>query len=325
MYIVIGLVLLIAALFSLGIGPVKIPIRDVAATIISRIHGGEGDHLYDAVLFSIRLPRTTGALLVGWSLALSGLCFQSLLKNPLASEYTLGIASGAAIGAVVSILLKIQFPFSIPLFALLGSIFTMLILFVIARARYSYDTYSLVLTGVILSAFANAVLSLMLSIVSPNQLHAFYFWFMGSFATMRWESIIPMAPILLLLSVVILFMSWNMNAISVSEDYAQQVGVPVQRTKLVLYFSSGLMTALAVSMAGTIGFIGLVVPHLGRLLTGVDNRKLVMIVPLLGATFCIVSDLGARLVLAPAELPVGVITAFVGVPVFLFFLSRRPA
>jgi iron complex transport system permease protein len=323
-FVVILLIVAAAAVLSICLGPVKIPVRDVLSTITNKKSGDNATgNLYQAVLFSVRLPRTTAALLVGWALALSGLCYQSLLKNPLASEYTLGIASGAAIGAVLSVLMHIKFPFSTFLFAFLGSVLTMVVLFLIARSRNLFDTYSLVLTGIIFSAFGNAVLSLMLSIASPNQLHAFYFWFMGSFASAQWSSLFFVGPIIVVLSLVIFLLSWDMNAISVGEEFAQQVGVPVVRSKLILYFTSSLLTALSVSIAGTIGFIGLVIPHLGRLILGVDNRSLVLIVPLLGATFCIVSDLIARLVLSPAELPVGVVTAFVGVPVFIYFLSRR--
>lgn len=312
-------VLVVSVLLSIVFGPVKIPILDLFDTITAKSE----KHTYQAVLFSVRLPRTAGAMIVGWSLALAGLCYQSLLKNPLASEYTLGVASGAAIGAVISVVLHATFPYSTALFAFLGSMLTMLILVILARSRFLMDSFSLVLAGVILSSFANAILSLLLSIVSPNQLHAFYFWFMGSFASVQWNSIAFVTPVVVLLSLLVWLLGWNMNAISIGEEHAQQIGISVARTKLVLYLSSSLLTALAVSIAGTIGFIGLVIPHLGRLIAGVDNRKLILLVPLLGGTFCVASDLLARIVLSPAEMPVGVITAFVGVPVFIFFLARR--
>ncbi|MCI0613083.1 iron ABC transporter permease [bacterium] len=312
-------VLLVSSISSLIIGPLKIPVKEILLNLI----GADENSVYSSVLFSIRLPRISAAILAGWGLGLAGLCYQSLLKNALASEYTLGIASGAAIGAVLASLLKFQFFFSTPLFAFLGSMSTMLIVFSVARRKFLSDTYSLVLTGIILTAFGNALLSLLLSILSPNQLHAFFFWFMGSFAAVQWLDLIRIAPWIAMVSLVIFFYSWEMNAISLNEEMAQQVGIPVVKTKLILYVCAGLLTALIVSLAGTIGFIGLVVPHLGRLLIGADNRSLVFIVPLLGATFCILSDLVARLVLSPAELPVGVVTAFIGVPVFLYFMAQR--
>ena len=319
-------VLLLSSFFSLIVGPVKIPFVDLISTIRDKLTGHtSAESLYSSVLFSIRLPRIAAAILAGWALALAGLCYQSLLKNPLASEYTLGIASGAAIGAVVAALLQLHFSLSTPLFAFLGSTATMLIVFSVARSKFLTDTYSLVLTGIILTSFGNAVLSLILSIISPNQLHAFFFWFMGSFAMAQWQTLLTVAPFVIVISLVILFYSWEMNAISLNEEMAEQVGIHVVRTKLILYICAGLLTALIVSLAGTIGFIGLVVPHLARLLIGADNRSLVMLTPLLGATFCILSDLAARSILAPAELPVGVVTAFIGVPVFIYFMARRNA
>jgi iron complex transport system permease protein len=312
-------IFLVSSFSSLVIGPLKIPFKEIFSSLI----GATENHLYSSVLFSIRLPRITAAILAGWGLGLAGLCYQSLLKNALASEYTLGISSGAAIGAVLASLLKMQFFLATPIFAFLGSMLTMLIVFSVARTKFLTETYSLVLTGIILTAFGNALLSLLLSILSPNQLHAFFFWFMGSFAVVQWPTLLHVAPWIAIVSLVIFFYSWEMNAISLNEEMAQQVGISVVRSKLVLYISAGLLTALIVSVAGTIGFIGLVVPHLGRLIIGADNRSLVFVVPLLGATFCILSDLLARLVLAPAELPVGVVTAFIGVPVFLYFMSRR--
>jgi iron complex transport system permease protein len=325
LHLTLVFVLVVSCLISLSIGPVNIPAGEIISTLRNQLVGAGEESLYSSVLFSIRLPRIATALLAGWALGLAGLCYQSLIKNPLASEYTLGIASGAAIGAVVAALLKLQFPISTPLFAFLGSTATMFIVFSVARSRFLSDTYSLVLTGIILTAFGNAVLSLLLSIMAPNQLHAFFFWFMGSFAMAQWPSVLAIAPVIVILSLIIFFYSWEMNAISLNEEMAEQVGIRVVRTKVILYLSAGLLTALIVSLAGTIGFIGLVVPHLGRLLIGADNRSLVFVVPLLGATFCILSDLASRLILAPAELPVGVVTAFIGVPVFIYFMARRAA
>jgi iron complex transport system permease protein len=318
-YLTLVSILLASCAVSLSLGPVRIS----PGEIISTLAGEDVKSLYSSVLFSIRLPRILSALLAGWALGLAGLCYQSLIKNPLASEYTLGISSGAAIGALIAMLLRLQFPLSTSLFAFLGATATMLIVFSVARSRFLSDTYSLVLTGIILTAFGNAVLSLLLSIMAPNQLHTFFFWFMGSFAMAQWPALLAIAPLVVLITCIILFYGWEMNAISLNEELSEQVGIRVVRTKLILYMSAGLLTALIVSLAGTIGFIGLAVPHLGRLSIGADNRSLIFAVPLLGATFCVLSDLASRLILAPAELPVGVVTAFIGVPVFIYFMARR--
>ena len=319
--ILLGL-LCACVLLSLVSGPVRIPAKDVLLEVWNKALGNP-ETAYASVLFSIRLPRIAGACTAGWALSLAGLCYQSLLKNPLASEYTLGVASGAAVGAVCGQIISWNFPYAMPLFSFLGSTVSLGLILAVARSRFSLDANSLVLTGIIFTAFANAVLSLILSVISPNQLHTFFFWMMGSFAIVEWNSLISIVPLIVFFSAVIFFFGWEMNAISIGEDFGRQIGIPVARVRLVLFFAAGLLTALTVSITGTIGFIGLVVPHLGRLIAGPDNRNLFAIVPLLGALFCVLSDLLARSLLAPAELPVGVITAFVGVPVFLYFMVRR--
>ena len=318
--IVLAGMLLAGSLLSLMAGPVYISPAHVWSTLAF-----QNDGLFHSVLFSIRLPRIAGAALAGWALGLSGLCYQSLLRNPLASEYTLGITTGAALGALSSALLGLPTGMWSCAFAFFGSVLTMCVVFAVARFRFQFDNYSLVLTGIILNAFGNALLCLILAILSPNQLHSFLFWFLGSLAVVQWPTLQYAAPVIFASSIGILLMGWRMNAISINEELAHQVGVPVQRTKIILFLCSGLLTSIVVSFAGTIGFVGLVVPHLARLFAGADNRKLVLVVPMIGSTLCILADLVSRTVLAPAELPVGAVTAFLGVPLFLGFLTRRPA
>jgi len=176
---------------------------------------------------------------------------------------------------------------------------------------------------VIFTALANAALSLILSIVSPYQLQSFFFWFMGSFAEAEWRTLLPASIAVAVLSAVIYAMSWNLNAIAVDEQFAAQVGVNVEVVKTVLLIAASFLTAVVVSLAGTVGFVGLVVPHMARLAIGVDHRGLLPVTALFGAALCVAADLLARTVLAPNELPVGVVTAFIGVPVFVA-LMRRP-
>jgi iron complex transport system permease protein len=319
-------ILISSCLISLSSGPVSISLRHTLLLVRNVLEAGSRqDDVPSSVLFSVRLPRIVCACVVGWSLALAGLCFQALLRNPLADPYTLGLASGAAIGAVLGSLLKLRFVMGNMLFAFVGALIAMSVVLFSGQNRRFFEAGSIILMGIIFSALGNAVLSLILSIISPNQLHTFFFWFMGSFAMAEWNSILVSMPSILLLSIVIFLFSWNMNAISVNEDMARQFGIHVIRTKTVLYLSAGLLTALAVSLAGTIGFIGLVVPHLGRLMVGSDNRMLIPVVAILGASFGVVSDLIARSIIPPAELPVGVVTAFIGVPVFLFFMEKKRA
>jgi iron complex transport system permease protein len=319
--LVTAAVLAVASVASLSIGPVS---TSPAAAWRALVSPESVDATVAAVVRQIRLPRLVTAIVAGWGLALAGLCFQSLLRNPLASEYTLGVASGASLGAVLGVVVGLTGPLAISLGAFAGAAVTIAVVLLVAHASFSFETNATILAGIIFTAFANAVLSLLLTIVTPNQLQSFFFWFLGSFASAQWGGIVPIAIVTAVLSVVIYAFGWQMNAIAVNEDLASQVGISVVRTKLALYGIASLLTALVVTIAGTVGFVGLVVPHLARLAIGVDNRRLIPLVCLMGAALCVASDLLARTLLAPGELPVGVVTAFIGVPVFISLMARRP-
>lgn len=312
-------VLAIAAVASLIAGPLAIAPRKLFEILLG-LHGGTMER---EVVFAIRLPRLVAACVGGWALALAGLVFQALLRNPLASEYTLGVSSGAALGAVAAALLHLTSPLATPAAAFVGAAAAVVLVLLLARARLAFETNSAILVGIVFTAFANAVLSLLLSILSPYELHAFFFWFMGSFADAEWRTLLPAAAAVTLLSAFLYACAWSMNAIAVDEQFASQVGVRVERTKSALIIGASLMTAIVVSIAGTVGFVGLVVPHMARLAVGLDHRKLIPVAALLGAALAVAADLLARTLLAPHELPVGVVTAFVGVPVFIA-LMRRP-
>jgi iron complex transport system permease protein len=311
--------LVAGAIASLIVGPFTIEPRTVLDTLL----GSRPDTMESQVIFTIRLPRLVAACLAGWALAVAGLVFQALLRNPLASEYTLGVSSGAALGAVAATLLGLGAPLATPVFAFAGAVATIAIVLLLARARLAFETNAAIMIGVIFTALANAALSLILSIVSPYQLQAFFFWFMGSFAEAEWRTLVPAAIVVAVLSGVIFALSWSLNAIAVDEQFAAQVGVNVEVVKTVLLVTASFLTAIIVSLAGTIGFVGLVVPHMARLAIGVDHRRLIPVTALFGAALCVAADLLARMVLAPNELPVGVVTAFIGVPVFVA-LMRRP-
>jgi iron complex transport system permease protein len=319
--LVTAAVLAATSFASLSIGPVSTSPMDAMRALVSP---ESSDATVAAVVRQIRLPRLATACVAGWGLALAGLCFQSLLKNPLASEYTLGVASGASLGAVLGVVIGFTGPLAISVGAFAGAAVTIVIVLVVAHASFSFETSATILAGIIFTSFANALLSLLLTIVTPNQLQSFFFWFLGSFASAQWSGIVPVGIATAVLTVVIFAFGWHLNAIAVNEDLASQVGVSVVRTKLILYGIASLLTALVVTIAGTVGFVGLVVPHLARLVVGVDNRRLIPLAALMGAALCVASDLLARTLLAPNELPVGVVTAFIGVPVFISLMGRRP-
>lgn len=319
--LVTAAVLAVASMASLAIGPVSTSPGDAWRALVAP---ESVDATVAAVVRQIRLPRLVTAWVAGWGLALAGLCFQSLLKNPLASEYTLGVASGASLGAVLGVVIGLTGPLAISAGAFSGALVTIAVVLLVSHASFSFETNATILAGIIFTSFANAVLSLLLTVVTPNQLQSFFFWFLGSFASAEWSGIVPVAVATGVLSFVIFAFAWQMNAIAVNEDLASQVGISVERTKLMLYGVASLLTALIVTIAGTVGFVGLVVPHLARLAIGVDNRRLIPLVALMGAALCVTSDLLARTILSPNELPVGVVTAFIGVPVFVSLMGRRP-
>jgi iron complex transport system permease protein len=311
--------LALAAAASLAVGPYAIGPRALIETLL----GSHPGTMEAQVLFTIRLPRLAAACIGGFALAIAGLVFQALLRNPLASEYTLGVSSGAALGAVGAALLHLRSPLATPIAAFLGAVSTIAIVLLLARARLAFETNAAIMIGVIFTALANAALSLILSVLSPYELQAFFFWFMGSFAESEWPALLPAGVVVLLLSVVVYALSWNLNAVAVDEQFAAQVGVNVELVKTILLVAASLLTAVVVSIAGTVGFVGLVVPHMARLAVGVDHRLLIPVTALIGAALCVAADLLARTLLAPHELPVGVVTAFIGVPVFVA-LMRRP-
>ncbi|MBI2213748.1 MAG: iron ABC transporter permease [Acidobacteria bacterium] len=317
---VAGALLVAASIVSLATGAAHVPAGDAFRALFDP---SSVDATTVTIVRSIRAPRVATACIVGWALALAGLCFQSLLRNPLASEYTLGVSSGAALGAVATAVFGIAGAVAVPTGAFVGAIATIAIVLVVAHASFSFETTSTILAGIIFTSLANALLSLMLTLIAPDELQSFFFWFLGSFASAEWGMIGPVAAVVGLLSLVLMGHAWHMNAISVNEELAEQVGISVTRSKLVLYGVASLLTATVVTLAGTIGFVGLVVPHVARLAVGVDNRRLIPLAALSGAALCVMSDLAARTILAPNELPVGVVTAFIGVPVFVSLMRRR--
>lgn len=296
--------------------------RIAPGTVVDVLLHPHAKGIESEVIFNIRLPRVAAACVGGWALALAGLVFQALLRNPLASEYTLGVSSGASLGAVGAALLQATSPVATPIGAFGGALAAIVFVLFVARARLSFDTNATIMTGVIFTSLSGAALSLILSIVSPNELHTFFFWFMGSFANAEWATLLPVAGAVTALSLIVYSCSWDMNALAVGEDFAAQVGVRVEWTKGVLFVAASLLAALIVSIAGTVGFVGLVVPHAARMAIGADHRHLVPVAAVGGAALCVAADLLARTLLAPNELPAGVVTAFVGVPVFVTLMRR---
>ena len=319
---VLGLLTLIlfgAFLLGLGLGSVKIP-------FFKMLLGSRLDSTSWAILWDLRLPRVILAGIVGWSLSIGGVIFQALMRNPLAEPFLLGISSGAAVGAVAGILLGLLFWGGIPLMAFSGALITITLVLAIAQRARSIDPNTLILTGVIINAFFAALIMFAIATTSGEKLHSLLFWLYGDLSRGRFEDLWVMLPIIFSGSLILYGMARSFNLIASGEEVAAQLGVEVERAKWLSLIIVSLMCGISVAFSGIIGFVGLIVPHLVRMAFGTDHRLLLPASGLFGASFLIGADLLARTVISPSELPVGVVTAFLGAPFFLYLLyvKRRP-
>ncbi|KQS73053.1 iron ABC transporter [Rhizobium sp. Leaf371] len=283
------------------------------------------------IILDIRLPRAVLGLLVGAALAVSGAVMQGLFRNPLADPGLVGVSAGAGLGAVLTIVLgaSVFGPlfalvgiYALPVAAFLGALLTTFLLYRIATRGGQTSVATMLLAGVALAALAGAVTGVLIFVADDKQLRDLTFWGLGSLAGASWTKIAGAAPIILLSLAVVPFLARGLNALTLGEAAAFHMGVPVQRLKTVAVVTVAASTGAAVAVSGGIGFVGIVVPHVLRLLIGPDNRYLLPASALLGGTLLIVADMVARTIVPPAELPIGIITAFAGAPFFLWILLR---
>jgi iron complex transport system permease protein len=280
-------------------------------------------HLEKEIIFSIRLPRILFAGIVGAALSMAGVVFQALLRNPLADPYILGISGGAAVGAIIGILIGATLlPLGIPGLAFLGAVLTVIIVFGIARTGAQLRSNTLLLAGVIVNAFFSAIIMFLISTSTSSDVHNVMFWLMGDLSLATTGEIALTGTIILAGFVVLYAYARPMNLIVVSEETALQLGINVEKAKKILFVAASLITGVAVSVSGIIGFVGLVIPHLMRMVLGPDHRILLPASFLFGASFLVVADTIARTLMAPGELPVGVITAICGAPYFIYLLRK---
>ncbi|MCX7817221.1 MAG: iron ABC transporter permease [Syntrophales bacterium] len=324
--LVLFLVLVIVSIFSLSTGVARISLLSVLRGLMAlpgeTIQGITPPE--EVIVLSIRLPRVLLATLVGAALSVAGVVFQALLRNPLADPYIMGVSAGAALGAMTGILLSsVTRWFSIPVLAFAGGLFSVGIVFGIAGYKKRLETNTLLLTGVMVNAFFSAVILFVLSISDQFQLQRAIFWMMGDLSGAQAKTIIINFVLLLIGVSFIYSQGRNLNLLVTGEETAAQLGVSVEKTKIALLIAASLITAGAVSASGPIGFVGLIIPHILRVICGPDHRILVPAAFLLGSTFLVAADTLARCLIAPTELPVGVITALCGAPYFLCLLRRR--
>ena len=305
-----------AVIMALSMGDVAIPFGQ----IVSILFGNGPREMTTDVVLLLRLPRAVAVFVCGGLLATAGTLLQVLLRNPLADPYVLGISGGAAVGALGAMLFGIA-PIWVDIAAFTGALLAMLLVFGLAHGDGSWTQTRLLLTGVIIASGCGALITLMLSLSSDERVHSMLFWLMGDASSVNrpWPAFVVLCCGL----AVILPFARELNVLARGEVMALALGVRVRRLRYLLYVVASLLTATAVTLIGSVGFVGLVVPHLVRFVVGNDQRILLPAALLAGGTLLTLADVAARTLIAPIQLPVGVLTALIGVPVFLFLLSRH--
>jgi len=274
-----------------------------------------------AIIFRIRVPRALLAALVGGGLAIAGVGFQALLRNPLADPYILGVSGGSAFFAIIGMILAGSIGFApVPGFAFAGALIAIALVLLVARTEGRLPVITLLLAGVVVNAFFSALVMFILSISSTRHLPGAIYWMMGNLSEKSYSTLAFVALYYAPAIAILLSRARDFNLLSLGEESAEQLGVKVEHSKLWTFLSASLITAVAVSVSGLIGFVGLMVPHILRLIFGPDHRLLLPASFLFGASFLVLCDLLARVIIAPAELPVGVITAVLGGPFFIWLL-----
>jgi len=309
------LLLLLMMALSISAGAVKIPLQEILNVLL-----GKGDEVNRRIILTLRLPRVIESALVGMGLSVVGAFFQGLLRNPMADPYVLGISSGAAFGATIAIIMGLGI-FGLSSMAFITALLTVFFVYTVSRTGSRLSMSTMLLAGIAISAFMSAIISLLM-LLNHDQFSRIVFWTMGGFSLVSWQQVIYSSPLILIGSFVMYAFSRDVNAILTGEESAEHLGVNAELVKKIILILGSLVTASCVSVGGIIGFVGLIVPHISRLIVGPDNRVLVPFSALFGASFLTFADLLARVILKPVEMPIGIITATFGGPFFLYLLVR---
>lgn len=313
--------LLLLFFLSLNIGSYSISPINILKTLISAFFPSSLSlpTAYADILFRIRVPRLLLALLVGMSLSVSGASLQALFKNPLVNEFILGLSSGAAFGAALSIVfLGKSFPPQVAAFVFaVGAVLAVLLV----AGRSDTHIVTLILTGVIVSSFFSALLSLLEFFASPYALQSLFFWLMGSLSMATWKDVIFSVPLMLTGVVIMLLLRWRLNILSMSDEQVKALGINVRMEKILVIAAATMATAAATSVAGIIGWVGLIVPHLVRMMVGADSRLVIPFSAVMGSIFILLADDLTR-GLTSFEIPIGIFTSLIGIPLFVFLLKK---
>jgi len=308
--IILTLILLVIIVISINMGSAKLNLYTK----------GSDPFVYNAIIYNIRLPRILLAGIVGMGLSVCGAIYQCILKNKMADPYILGVSSGAALGATIAIITKSFI--SIKLLAFLTAILITVLVYIISKKGMKKNSTSLILTGININYFLTAIISLLM-ILNKDQMDKIIFWTMGSFASSTWINVIWSAIIVIPSTIIVSFFGKQLNAINLDEKTAKSVGVDVELIRKIMIAICCLITAMCVSSSGIIGFIGLMIPHFVRLVLGGDYRYLITLSGITGAIFLIASDLIARTIITPTEIPIGIITAIIGAPYLIYLIARK--
>lgn len=324
-------VLLIMVL-SITIGPANISFIEAVKLMLAKIPVinsfvsiEQYPSTHQVIVYQVRMPRVILAALVGAALAAVGTTFQGLFKNPMADPYIIGVSSGAALGASVAIVTGLSGLLSywaLPFAAFMGAVLSTWIVYSIARVGGKVPVYTLLLAGVALSSFMSAIMSFIM-IINASELQQIIFWMLGSFSGKDWSHVRAALPVILLGIGALWFFARDLNAMLFGEDTARHLGIDAEKIKKVVLVLAAVTVAGAVAVSGTIGFVGLIIPHMSRMILGPDHRILIPVAALTGAFFMVATDTLARIAIAPTEIPVGIITAFFGGPFFIYLLRRK--
>jgi len=326
-----GLVLLAATVvLATSIGPVAIGPGETVRIILSHLQAPgidiDAGSAHDRIIWDVRLPRVLTAVVVGAALSLAGASYQAVFRNPLADPFLLGVAAGAALGATIVIVSPLPLDYYrfgyVALFAFMGAMAAVFLTYQLARVGWTVPTTAHVLAGVAVSAAAAAATSFLM-MMHEDRLFVIFSWLYGDFTSASWSKLTSALPYVAISSLSLLLLGRQLNVLQLSEDEAKTLGVRVELVKAFVVLMASLATAVCVAITGLIGFVGLIVPHICRLLLGADYRHILPMTIVVGSTLLVLADLGARTLLQPQEIPVGIITAAIGAPFFLLLLRRQ--
>ena len=317
-----SLIVLATGIFCLNFGVVTITPRDIMYLLIN----GTQDKTTNLIIWQLRAPRIVLGALTGAALSTVGGAFQGILRNPLADPYILGVSAGAALGACIGIAFQYitgyAFASYLPLFAFLGAMLSLYLVYKSSKISYSTNSTGLLLAGVAITFLFSALITILLAL-SRRELHSMIFWLMGDLSAANWKKISIILLPVIIGNAMLFFSALDLNALSLGEEEALHLGINTGRLRIRIFLIGSVIIATVVSFTGLIGFVGLIIPHIARLLVGPDHRIMLPIAAFLGAVFLILCDILARILLAPTEIPIGAITAIVGVPLFIYLLRRK--